>query len=244
MIHAGILIGSIPNGDLAALALFCVVWLGYGPAVRMLGRGSINVGLYSVRTLWMRSMLVRENRIFDSALIGHVMHSASFFASTSLIAIGALIGVLTGLDRLEPAVTGLSIGVPVSRQLLEIKVLLPLAVLVHGMFKLTWALRQLNYTVALMGAMPPAPIPEARRLVLADAVGGVMSSGISTFTDGIRSYYFSIAGLAWLGGPWLLAAASVGLMGVLMHRQFRSGVSRKFRLAQALVEEEHGTKPG
>ena len=94
-----------------------------------------------MRVLWLRGMLQRDDRIVDSALIGHVMHSASFFASTSLIAIGALLGVLPGLDRLQPAIDGLSIGAPVSRQLLEINVLLPLAVLVHGLFKLTSSLR-------------------------------------------------------------------------------------------------------
>ena len=42
-----------------------------------------------MRVLWMRAMLRRDNRIADAALIGHVVHSAAFFASTSLIAIGA-----------------------------------------------------------------------------------------------------------------------------------------------------------
>jgi uncharacterized membrane protein len=101
------------------------------------------------------------------------LHSASFFASTSLIAIGALLGVLTGLDRLQPAINGLSIGVQVSRQLLEFKVLLPLAVLVQGMFKLTWSLRQWNYTVALLGAAPTMPPTEERREAVAEAIGGV-----------------------------------------------------------------------
>jgi len=40
--------------------------------------------------------------------------------------------VLTGLERLQPAIEGLSLGAPMSRGLLELKVLLPLAVLVHG----------------------------------------------------------------------------------------------------------------
>ena len=243
MSKMGSLIAAVPDSDLAALVLFCALWLGYGPAVRKFGGSAINIGLHSARVLWMRSMLMRDNRIVDSSLIGHVVHSASFFASTSLIAIGALLGVITGLDRLQPAVEGLSVGMPVSRQLLEIKVLLPLAVLVHGMFKLTWSLRQLNYTVALLGAMPPAPVEPARRVVLADAVGGIMSSAISTFNDGIRSYYFAIAGLAWLAGPLWLATAALALIGILLHRQLGSRVSRQFREARLLVESEHGVPP-
>jgi len=229
----------IPPADLAALTLFCALWLGYGPLARRIGRGAINTGLHSVRVLWMRGMLRRDNRIVDSALIGHVMHSASFFASTSLIAIGALLGVLTGLDRLQPALDGLALGAPVSRQLLEIKVLLPLAVMVHGLFKHTWSLRQLNYTVALLGAAPPEPPTAERRDALAEAIGGVLSSAILTFNDGIRSYYFAIAGLAWLAGPGWLAGASLGLLAILLHRQLGSKVSRQFRAARRLLEKEH-----
>ncbi len=234
------LIPTIPPLDLIALILFCVLWLGYGPMARWIGRGTINTGLHSVRVLWMRAMLRRDNRIVDSTLIGHVMHSASFFASTSLIAIGALLGVLTGLDRLQPAIDGLSVGAPVSRQLLEIKVLLPLAVLVHGLFKLTWSLRQLNYTVALLGAAPMMPPTEARRDAVAEAIGGVLSSAILTFNDGIRSYYFAIVGLAWLAGPWWLAGAALWLIAILLHRQIGSKVSRQFQVARAVVEAEHG----
>ncbi len=234
------ILGLIPPGDLAALLLFCVLWLGYGPAVRWFGGGAINTGLHGVRVLWMRSMLMRDNRIADSSLIGHVIHSASFFASTSLIAIGALLGVLTGLDRLQPAIDGLALAAPVSRALLELKVLLPLAVLVHGLFKLTWALRQLNYTVALMGAMPPAPVPAAQLAPLAGGIGGVLSSALATFNAGIRSYYFALAGLSWLAGPWTLAGAGVLLIAILWHRQFASGVSRQFAAAKALVEAAHG----
>ena len=207
---------------------------------RWIGRGTIDTGLHSVRVLWMRAMLRRDNRLVDSALIGHVMQSASFFASTSLIAIGALLGVLTGLDRLQPAIDGLSIGFAVSRQLLEFKVLLPLAVLVQGLYKLTWSLRQLNYTVALLGAAPSEPATEARRDAVAEAIGGVLSSAILTFNDGIRSYYFAIAGLAWLAGPWWLMGASCWLVAVLMHRQLGSKVSRQFKAARAVVEAEHG----
>lgn len=229
----------LPIPDLLALGLFVTLWLGYGPVARGIGRRAINTGLDAVRTHWMRSMLQRDNRIVDSSLIGHVVHSASFFASTSLIAIGALFGLLTGLDRVQSAIEGLSLSLPVSRQLLEIKVLLPMAVLVHGLFKLTWSLRQMNYTVALIGAAPPRTPDAARRDALADAIGGVLSGAIQTFNAGIRSYYFAIASLSWLAGPEWLVFATLGLILILLHRQIGSDVSRRFRRARALVEAEH-----
>jgi len=216
-----------------------VLWLGYGPAVRRFGGTAINIGLHRVRVLWMKSALQRDNRIVDSALIGHVVHSASFFTSTSLIAVGALLGVLTGLDRLQPAVETLALSASVPRQLLELKVLLPLIVLVYGLFKLTWSLRQLNYTVALIGAMPTRAPAEPLRSRLAEEVGGVLSSALATFNEGIRSYYFAIAAIAWLAGPLALALAGVLLIAVLLHRQHSSDVSARFRAARQLVEAAH-----
>lgn len=224
-------------GDLAALALFCVLWLGYTPIVRLLGPGAINAGLGQVRQRWMRSMVVRDNRIVDSALIGHVMHSASFFASTSLLAVGALVGLLTGLDRIEPALA-LFGGEASPRALLELKVLLPAVVLAHGVFLLTWALRQMNYIVALIGAVPVPPVENGDELAV--AMAGVLSSALSTFNGGIRSYYFALAALTWMAGPAALAGVSALLMLVLLHRQRLSEVSRHFARARAALERAHG----
>ena len=231
----------LPLPDLAALILFCALWLGYGLAQRHVIRGTINAGLHPVRVMWMRSMMLRDNRIADSSLIGHVIHSASFFASTSLIAIGALLGVLTGLDRLQPALEGLAFGAPMSRQLLEIRVMLPLAVLVHGLFKLTWALRQLNYTVALMGAMPPKPPEEPLFSQLAERLGAVLTSALATFNDGIRSYYFALAAVLWLVSPWALIIAGLALLALLVRRQIGSEIATEFAAAARLVTAAHAT---
>ena len=140
---------------------------------------------------------------------------------------------------MQAAIETLSVGVPTNRTLLEIKVLLPIAVLVFGLFKLTWALRQMNYTIALMGAMPPGVIAEPRAADLATAVGGVLSSALTTFNGGIRSYYFALASLGWLAGPWVLAGFAGALVALLLHRQLASDVSAKFRAARDLVQAAH-----
>jgi len=231
------LLRILSPGDLAALALFCALWLGYGPIVRVLGPRAINAGLGEVRGRWMRAMVARDNRIVDSALIGHVMHSASFFASTSLLAVGALVGLLTSLDRLEPALA-LFGGGRAPRALVELKVLLPTVVLAHGVFLLTWALRQMNYIVALIGAVPAPPVAGGE--ALAEAMAGVLSSALTTFNSGIRSYYFALAALTWMAGPVVLAVVSALLMVVLLHRQRFSDVSRQFARAKAALEQAHG----
>jgi uncharacterized membrane protein len=227
----------IPPADLAALVLFCILWLGYAPIVRLFGPGAINAGLGPVRERWMASMVARDNRIVDSQLIGHVMHSATFFASTSILAVGALLGVLTGLDRLQPALEDLSLTSAISRGLLEVKLLLPVAVLTHGMFNLTWALRQMNYTLALLGAVPPPPVADAE--ALARPIAAVLSNALTTFNTGIRNYYFALAALTWLGGAVPLTVTALVLMAVLVHRQHFSRVSREFNAARHALDRAH-----
>lgn len=224
--------------DWLALAVFVATWLGYPVLIGLVGKGAINAGLHEIRVLWMRSMIGRDNRVTDSSLIGHVVHSASFFASTSLIAIGALIGVLTGIDRLIPAMEGL--GSAPSRAVLELRILLPLAVLVHGLFQLTWALRQLNYVVALVGATPPGKMAEPAASELAAEMGGVLSSALVTFNTGIRSYYFALVALSWLVGPGELMVGTLALAGVLVHRQKTSDVAGVMRRARRLMLLAHG----
>ena len=233
------MLNTIPASDLAALILFCVLWLGYTTAARWLGTTAINAGLPGVRVRWMHAMIRRDNRIGDINLLGHVIHSTSFFASTSLIAIGALLSLLLGLDRLQGAIDGLALGIPSGHGLLELKVLLPIAVLVHGLFKLTWALRQMNYTIALMGAMPPTNVAEPLATDIARAISGVLSSALTTFNAGIRSYYFALDSLSWLAGAWVLVGFTVALMALLLHRQRGSQVANRFRVARELVEQAH-----
>ena len=39
--------------------------------------------MLALRDAWMLRMLERDNRITDSSLLGHTIHSISFFASTT-----------------------------------------------------------------------------------------------------------------------------------------------------------------
>ena len=49
-----------------------------------------------------------ENRITDASLIGHTIHSATFFASTTMIALAILLGML---DRYYAALDGFDLTI-------------------------------------------------------------------------------------------------------------------------------------
>ena len=222
--------------DIAALTLFMVCWLGYGPLLDVLARrsGTLNDDMTLVRRAWMRVMVHREVRIVDSQLMGHTINSASFFASTNLLLIAAVGGILFGGEgalRGVAAVGAESTPLP----LLEGKLALILVCLARGLLDFIWSIRQLNYTLAVIGAAPEIH-EEADRVALGEAAAALLNPALSAFSQGVRGYYFALASAAWLFGPWWLAAGVTSAFALLIWRQAGSPAARAVRTARRLLE--------
>ena len=223
--------------DRAALCLFLLAWLGYGPAAQALRpRRSMAIRMFEMRRAWMSSMLARENRITDASLIGNVVNSATFFASTTVVALAALLGMLGNLDSTHAAVQSLDFTAKTSRVLIEAKVLLLALIFAYGFLKLSWAVRQLNHCVALIGAAPLRP-DAARGDAFADHAADALSLAVGSFDAGLRAYYFALAALAWLFGPGAFALATAGIVAMLLWRQFGSAASEAIRGSEAALGE-------
>jgi uncharacterized membrane protein len=216
--------------DWLGLLWFLAAWIGYEPATRRLGRNRhlINSAMVGVRRAWMEAMLARENRMPDAALIGHVMRSASFFASTTVLVIAALFGALGNIDRIEAAILTLTGTAPI-RPALDLKLALILVIVVRGFLTLTWAIRQFNYLAALIGAAPPAPVDPALGRELAADLGEMLSLAAAAFNGGIRAYYFALAGLTWLVSPVLFMLSTTAVILLLLRRQTGSRVAHAIR---------------
>lgn len=225
--------------DRVALSWFLLAWLGYGLAIHAVPwGGSITMRMNDMRLAWMRTMLARDNHITDASLIGHTVHSATFFASTTMVALAALLGMLGASDRSVAALDALAFTAKTSRMLAEAKLLLVL-VFAHTFLKLSWALRQLNYCLALLGAAPLKP-DEAARDSLAQPIATVLSLAIRSFNAGIRGYLFALAVLAWLLGPAAFLLATTGMVLMLLWRQFGSATAVAIRHSHAALA---GTAP-
>ena len=227
--------------DGLALAWFAAAWLGYGMVIHSLPwQGSITARLNEVRRSWMGAMLQRDNRITDASLIGHTVHSATFFASTTMIALAALLGVLGGFERSYAALGDLGFTAKTSRGFVECKLLLLVLVFAHTFLKLSWSLRQLNYCLALIGAAPLRPDP-AEQARLAAPIASVLSQAIRSFNAGIRGYYFALAVVAWLLGPAAFGGVTAGIVAMLLWRQYGSGTADAIRTGHAaLMDVEAG----
>ena len=223
--------------DWAALALYLLVWLGYEPLLRRVAKasGAIEADLSRLRTLWMRAMATRrDGRLLDGQLLGHAITSASFFTSSNLILAAGVAGVLFGGHATHGKANevGFAAG---SLLLFQGKLALILAALTRGILSFIWAIRQMNYCIALIGAAPDSGSDPALLRAYADAASEVLNPAMSSFSHGIRTYYFALAATAWLFGPALFVVGTLAAFVTLIYRQSSSGSARGVRRARALL---------
>ncbi|MGZ3367407.1 MAG: DUF599 domain-containing protein [Caulobacteraceae bacterium] len=224
--------------DIIALAFFLAAWLFYQPMLKRLGRrgGMINTDMTVLRARWMANMAARENRFIDSQLMGHVLNSASFFASANLIVIAAAAGALFKSPDTYRSVAHLAVTDTGPRWLFEAKLALIVAALARGLLDLIWAIRQMNYTLAAIGAAPPPSSAPTLVRAYGEAAAQVLNPALTSFNNGVRGYYFALAAAAWLLGPWAMIAAVAGAVLLLFWRQSGSSSSRGVQRMRTILE--------
>lgn len=224
--------------DIAALVLFALCWVLYAPALKRLGRrgGYINTDMTTLRLRWMQNMAVRDLRLMDSQLLGHAINSASFFASSNLIVIAALGNVMFSQSAVR-SIEELGVVAEAPSWLFRAKLALVVVVLARGFLDFIWALRQMNYTLAAIGAAPaPEGVSEATMQAYGAAVAQILNPALSAFNTGVRGYYFALAAAAWLMGPAVLAGVTVGAVILLILRQSASPSARGVRAVRTLID--------
>ena len=222
---------DITTLDLAAFGWFLALWLVYNLAQGYLIRQPVGLNQHMrlLRQAWMERMVDREPRVLDSILVGHLISSVSFFASTTMLILAGLVGLFGGVDHAHAVITELSFMVKTTKPLFELKLLLLLTIFVYAFWKFTWALRQYNYCCALIGAAPLPPVAAEQQADLAASAGSVLSEAVSSFNAGLRAYYFALAALTWFIQPWLFILASAWVLAVLLLRQMHSKTARAVR---------------
>ena len=214
--------------DLVALLWFAAIWLVYtiGQDRPWNWAGGINHHLRRMRVIWIRRTLERDIRLMDSQLVGHTMNSVTFFASTTMLILAGLLGLLGNVDRIYAVADRLTFTVKTSPELFETKLLTLVAIFIYAFFQFTWALRQFNYICAMIGSAPAAPLAPHHRDALAETVATVMTHAITALNGGLRAYYFALAVLTWFIHPWLFLLTSNLVVVILVWRQLWSGAAK------------------
>ncbi len=224
--------------DVTAVVFFGASWIGYVYFAGWQGQRmpSLHTSMDRFRREWIVQMIGRDNRMVDVNVMRNVTRSSQFFASTTMLIMGALVASMGYVQQAQDLVQGLPFTVKASARLLEIKMLLLVLIFVHAFFKFSWAIRQLNYCGILVAAAPKQPKPPnddpEQHASHINRIARIASYAGSNFNHGLRSYYFSVAALGWFLHPWLMMVATVWVVFVLHHREFRS------KTVQAMVDED------
>lgn len=173
---------------------------------------------------WMRKMVEREVRIFDSQIMNGLRQGTAFFASATMISIGGILALIGNTDLLAGVASDLTLN-QAPKFVYEVKMMLTLVFVTNGFLKFVWSHRLFGYCAILIASVPNDP-NDPQALSRAMTAGEVNVTAARSYNRGLRAVYFSIASVAWLLGPVALIIATVVTMGVLWRREFMS-VSRQ-----------------
>ena len=222
------LLRLLPLIDWVGLACFIAAWAGYAIFARRRShtRPSFLASSNRVRWQWMWQTTYREVRVLDGVVVQLQSSTASFFASTTILIIGALVAVLGATERASDLVRELPFVARTSMLVFDFKVVVLAAIFIYAFFRFTWSIRLYGVGVLLVAASPEsdAVIDDAQRDAFADRAGRVMGLAAESFNDGLRAYYMSFAAVAWFISPWAMLATVAMVIGVLYRREFRSDV--------------------
>ena len=208
--------------DYAAFGTLFLLWILIGWRVEYAStrHPSVSHIMADYRRAWMVQMITREPRIFDAQTIATLRQGTSFFASTSMIATGATLALIGNSDNLIGVAEDITLT-DHPRFVLEIKLLTVVFFLTNAFLKFVWSNRLFGYCSVLMAAVPNDPThPDAAKM--ARKAGEVNVTAARSFNRGLRSVYFALASLAWLGGPLLLMAGAILTLIVIWRREFAS----------------------
>jgi uncharacterized membrane protein len=203
---------------LTILALWLLIsWQVERPAPH---RPSVSKLMGEYRREWMRQMITRQPRIFDAQTIATLRQGTSFFASTSVIAIGGTLALIGNADSLADVAQDLTTASP-PRIVWEIKLLLVVFFLTNAFLKFAWSNRLFGYCSVVMAAVPNDP-QDPKALKMAEKAAELNITAARSFNRGLRSIYFALASVAWLAGALALITGAIITLIVIWRREFAS----------------------
>ena len=214
--------------DGLAVAVLLIAWVGIGRLIEHPHgrRRSVTVMMSQYRLDWMAQMAARENRIFDSQIMGNLRQGTAFFASTSIIAIGGVATVAGNTETLRAVVGGL-LADPRPIEVFQVKLVVVALMLTVGFLRFVWANRVFGYCSVVMGAVPPPG--DVRAPAIARQAGEMNVRAAWNFNRGLRSLYFALAALTWTLGAGALILAVAATVWTLWRREFASSPWRILR---------------
>ncbi len=218
-------LGGLSAFDAIAFAVFVAAWVSYTwvADTSRLAERSVTRRMNKFRRDWSRSILTREVRIADTAMVSNFLSGISLFASTAILIVGGLVALLGAGEQAIRAMDALAFVPDTPLGVWELKVLLLIAIFIYAFFKFAWAFRLSNYASILVGAGPLVTGAwTAAAETHAERIARMMTLVAHHTNRGLRAYFFALAALAWFLHPAALIVATALVIRVLYRREFRS----------------------
>lgn len=226
--------------DLMAFVFFALMWIVHFWVVNKsaLRTRSITYQMNTMRIEWMRAFLCRNPKMFDALVQNQFQQGVLFFASTSILIVGALLAGLSATDEAMEMLMDLPFSTSSTRTVWELKLLLVTFIFVFSFFKFAWSYRQFNYVMIVAGAAPdPDKLSEQSMEAYAQKLATMHSIAAFHFTTGLNAYFFALASFAWFLNAWAFIIATLWVTGVLYRRAFASKFMRVLSEPPRLFEE-------
>jgi len=211
--------------DLVALGFFTLSWVGHFWIVNRspLRVYTITYRINAMRIEWMRVLLRRNPKMFDALIQNQFQQGVLFFASTSILIVGAMLAGMGATDEAMEVLTDLPFSSPSTRTVWNMKILLVTFIFIFSFFKFAWSYRQFNYVMIVAGAAPdPATGSENAIEAYAQKLAAMHAIAAFHFTTGLNAYFFALASFAWFLNAWAFILATLWITSVLFRRAFAS----------------------
>lgn len=216
--------------DFAAVVFLVTVWWTSGVLIERAHAPRLSVAtlMEYYRREWMRQFITRSPRLFDANIMASLRQGTSFLASACMIAIGGGLALIGNRESVGSVAEDLTLG-ELTPVVWEVKMLVVLLFVTNAFLKFLWAHRLFGYCTILMGAVPnDAGDPKAQ--VISAQAAEINIRAARSFNRGLRSIYFALGALGWLGGPLVLIFTTLVTLSVIWRREY-SSQSREVLLA-------------
>lgn len=216
--------------DLVAFLWFVIATVGFGLFSRYgwASRSNLMAMIQRHREAWMANMALRADRVTDVLLVSNLATGNTFFASTSVILLGALSALLGRGESARQVIDGLPHALAAPPVLWNLKILTLMAVFVYAFFKFAWAFRLAHYAMIMVGSAPSLDAAtDGVRLAHGAKTARLAGIAGEHSNSGLRAYYFAFAGSAWLYHPVAFIVATTWVLLIVVRREH---LSRSLRI--------------
>ncbi len=234
--------------DSFAFTWFLVCWIGYATFARRAAKttDSLSSVLYKFRKEWIEKLSRTGMSEVDAELLASLEKQVSFFASTSLLILASLVGVLSTASDIFMNLSSLSFVSAVSIQVIQLKLLLLIVIFTYAFFTFTWSIRQYGFCFILFGssfntvryydrAHDYQAVAKKRDF---KAMAKVLDRAAHSYNYGLRAYFFALAVLGWFINPWVFIVSCTLTVLVLYRREFKSTTVKALIMSRVIAGTE------